>query len=105
MKSKYGDLPDEILEVYLQKLVGRIFKILPMREEECETLQVYLNSLMIELIGNRDLICELKYEPDFLTLLGTLEYFVNNRDEVHVYKREIFKMIEIIKDLKRKFLL
>lgn len=103
MQTKYGDLPDEILEKYLQKVIGKIFKILPMREKECETLGIYLDSLLIELIGNRELIYKLKHEPDFLTLLGTLEYFINNESEVKVYKREVFKMIGIIEKLKDRY--
>ena len=103
VKTKYGYIPSEIMEEYAKMLVGKVFKILPMREKETETLNVYLESFIIELVGNKSLIENLKYEPLFMSLLSTLEYFVENPDaEVAVYKREIFKCIDIVKKIQEK---
>ncbi len=104
VKTKYGYIPVEIMEEYTKMLINKVFKILPMREKETETLGVYLESFMVELIGNRSLIEHLKYEPLFMSLLSTLEYFIENPDaEVGVYKREVFKSIDVVKKIQDKY--
>lgn len=102
IEVKYGTLPDEALLKYLDFLVGKFFKILPLKEQREETLCSYLESLQREMIGNKSLIPVLKNHPDFITLLNTLEYFITNKDVKHsVYRKEVFKCINIIKKLQR----
>lgn len=102
INTKYGEVPVEYLKNYLQKTIDKIFKILPLKEKKSETLHTYLKSLQIELIGNNELINELKNEPNFLSILGTIEYFINNDENVDVYKREVFKLIDIIEKIKKR---
>lgn len=105
IEVKYGTLPDEALINYLNFLVGKFFKILPLKEQREETLLSYLESLQREMIGNKSLIPVLKKHPDFITLLNTLEYFITHKDADHaVYKKEVFKCINIIKKLQRDIL-
>lgn len=103
--TRYGVLPDEALINYLNFLVGKFFKILPLKEQREETLLSYLESLQREMIGNKSLIPLLKTHPDFITLLNTLEYFITHKNVEHaVYKKEVFKCISIIKRLQRDIL-
>jgi flagellin-specific chaperone FliS len=75
-----------------------------MKEKNFDTLQVYLESLQVELIGSQNLIKVLRNDVDFISLLSILEYFINNKDISNViYKREVFKCINIIKKLKSKY--
>jgi hypothetical protein len=103
---KYGEIPNDLFKNYLKCLIGKIYKILPMYEQNDTNLKKYLESFQIEIIGNIDLINKLKYDGNFLVLLGTLEYFVNNEIDKNngkeIYKREIFKCIDIIKKIKIK---
>lgn len=99
----YGMLPDECFSNYLNYLIGQLYKILPIHENEPETLSSYLESLQIELIGNQDLIKKIRYDANFLKLLGTIQYFRNNECEHKVYRKEIFKCINIIKKLLQKY--
>jgi len=102
--TKYGYIPAVLMEEYTKILINKVFKILPMREKSEPTLDTYLESFVIELVGNKSLIEHLKYEPLFMSLLSTLEYFVENPDtEISVYKREVFKCIDIVKKIQDKY--
>jgi hypothetical protein len=81
-----------MINLYLQKLIGRIFKILPLREENYDTLSDYISSLLVELHGNEQLINDV----DFYRLNGILEYLRTNNDDLRLVKREVFNCINII---------
>jgi hypothetical protein len=89
---------------YLNFLINRFYKILPIQETQTDTLQSYLESLFIELKGNHILIDKIKCDGNFLILLGTLQYFIQNNDIEHsTYRREVFKCTNIIKKLLDKY--
>ena len=46
----------EILHNYFRRLVNHFFKILPMRENNEESLTTYMQSLQVELLGCKGLI-------------------------------------------------
>lgn len=98
MNTKYGIIPEDILESYLNRLVSKIFKILPLKEEKCETLDAYIESLLTELIGNVDVLKGTKYDGDILSLVGTLSSLVSE-DELSVYRQRVFKCIDIVKKI------
>lgn len=102
IQTNYGVIPDELFGNYLTFLIGKFYKILPMFENNDETLHNYLESLQRELIGNTQLISELKYDSNFLTLLNTIEYFIQSDIDQSVYKKEVFKCISIVKKLQEK---
>jgi hypothetical protein len=104
IKTRYNYLPTEALINYFEYLIGKVFKILPIFEKEPETLRSYLESLLIELNGNKELIVKLKNDGSFISLLSTLEYFLHNECSHRVYKREIFKCIKIIEKLQEKYM-
>ena len=78
-------LPEKALQSYLQNLINKVYKILPMKEEQCATLSSYLFSLRNELIGCYRLWDVLKDKPQFLTVVsiiavgGLVEY-----DEIRI---------------------
>jgi hypothetical protein len=88
---------------YLDFLISKVFKILPISEEQPETLRDYLSSLIIELKGNQSLISQIKYDANFLSLLGTLQYFAENDCSHRTIKKEVFKCINIIQGLQEKY--
>jgi hypothetical protein len=103
IEVNYGLMDEQVLANYLNYLIGRLYKILPIQENEPETLKPYLESLQIELVGNSDLIKQIRYDAKFLELLGTIQYFINNQCEHNVYRKEIFKCISIIKKLLKQY--
>lgn len=97
-------ITDELLQNYFKSLVNCFFKILPIRENEEDTLWTYIESLQIELLGCKELICVLKDDSGFLTLIAILQYLLDNPEcPVKTVKREVFKAINICKRLQTQY--
>lgn len=102
MDTKYGQLPDESLFNYLDRVINSIFKCLPLKENECETLEQHLESTLRELIGNKKLILQLNNDALFLSLLGTLNNLIDE-DNFKKYRSDIFKCIGLVNKLQDKY--
>jgi len=98
MIIKYGMMSDEHLLNYMKYLISRIYKILPMQEEGCETLIEYMEDLCHELIGNSEMIEELKWDGNFLILMGNIQYLIKdeNYKEHKTCKSKVFSSIDAI---------
>lgn len=96
-------LDEQFFVNYFKFLTNRIFKILPISESEPQTLCDYLDSLILELSGGKELIAQIKHDANFLSLLATLQYFIDNEYSHDVLKREVFKCIRIIQKLQDKY--
>lgn len=103
IKVEYGELSNRSLENYFNFLVGKVYKILPLKEQECKTLNNYLESLKVELIGNSELLFILKDEPQFVSLLNIIQYFISNKFDNRTCKREVFRAIRIIESINNKY--
>jgi len=103
IEVKYGQIPNKLFRNYLSYLVNKLFKVLPMKEKDIKSLNQYLKSLQIELIGSTELISVLKNDPQFLTLMNTIQFFIENEYDNQTCKREVFKCISIIKNLQKKY--
>lgn len=97
----HGGIDTVYIKNYLSSLVNRFFKILPIREENEQTLVPYMESLLNELIGCEKLMDELHGDPVFMSLLGTLQYLIDHPDSSQkVFRREVFKSISICNRLR-----
>lgn len=95
----------EVLRNYFKRLVNHFFKILPMRENNEESLVTYMQSLQLELLGCRNFIKTLNDDPNYLTILSILQYLIDNPGcSVTQVKREVFRAISICNKLQSKFL-
>lgn len=101
--SKENKVPDKALESYLQSLINKVYKVLPMKEEGCETLDAYLLSLENELIGCYKLWGVLENEPQFLAVINVVKYLATEEYDVVVCKREVFKTIHLIESINKKY--
>lgn len=104
MMTKYGEIPNIAVNSSLKRLTDKVFKILPMREEECDTLDVYVHSLLRELIGSKKLVEGLMYEDEFMSLISTLEGLADNNVDLEVCKSDVFKSLGIIKKMRKNIL-
>ena len=95
----------ESLCEYMQMLVGSFFKIIPIGEsDDKSSLQTYLQSFQLELMGCQGLVLELKHEPLFISLISILQYFIDHPDiSLVVLRRETFKAISICTKLKARY--
>ena len=103
IETKYECIPNELFENYLKFLIGRIYKILCMQEENNPNLSVYLEGLQRELIGNSNLLLAIRYDGDFLTLLNKIQFLIYDSSNHKIVKKEIFECIAIIKKLQTRY--
>lgn len=103
IKVEYEELSKKSLENYYSFLIGKFYKILPLREQGCQTLKSYLTSLSNELIGHSWLLNDLKYEPMFISLLNILQFFIHEDCDIKTYKSEVFRAIRLIQDIQNKY--
>lgn len=86
-----------IKEEYLRSLIPKFFKILYIKEQQPETLYIYLDSLRIELIGFQQSFDELNVNLRFQSMINIINYFCSNNELEHkVIKREVFKCIDLV---------
>lgn len=103
IKTKYQFIPNEYFDNYLDFLVGRVWKILPMTEENNSSLQSYMEGLQRELIGNMNLIESLKYDGYFIILLNKIEYLISGDYSHEICRKEVFECVNIIKKLSERY--
>lgn len=99
MQTKYGSIPDQVIISSLNRLLGKVYKILPMREEECKTLDEYISNLIRELVNTKSLIESLQFEGELLSLLSTLEGLTDNDIDFTLFRSDVFKSMDIIKKM------
>lgn len=87
---------------YLNASINGIFKILPLFEENNIGIDTYIDSLLFTLYSLDDAL-DLTHTKDFIDVLATLESVkkeIKKEDSSHaVLKREIFKCINILKNM------
>ncbi len=103
IEVKYGYIPDKMFVNYFNFLVGRVFKILPISEEQPDTLRDYLNSLLIELVGSKELILKIRDDANFISLLSILQYLNSNECSHDEIRKEVFHCINIINKLQTQY--
>jgi hypothetical protein len=101
MNTKYGRLPNEMLIAYVNGMIAKVYKMMPMKESKTESLNTYMESTLSEFIGQKELVYELRNNEEFLTILGTLEGLLD-QDDFKKFRSEIFKIIKLIECLKIK---
>lgn len=100
-----GDFIDaKLLKNYFKKLVNSFFKILPMKENQEDSLDKYLRSLQRELIGCQSLITAIQEDSLYLTLLAILQYIIDHPDcSTKEVRRDVFRAISICNQLEATY--
>lgn len=93
-------LPNELLGCYFNRMVGRLYKILPLKEAEEETVDKYLDSLLSELLGV-EAVSELKQQPYYVSIVGIVSFLSDNITSCSTskVKRDVFRAINLCKKL------
>jgi hypothetical protein len=100
---KYGLLPKESFCNYFNFLINKTYKILPLKEENSTTLKSYLESFQRELIGNKNLVESLVNEPQFVTVLNTIQFLISEDYSSVICRKEVFKCIHILENIQKKY--
>ena len=91
-----------VLNTYFETLVNLLFKILPMREGEEKTLDVYMKSLRCELLGCYSLCPEVGEDSSLMSIISILQYLIDHPEcQVSDVRREVFHAISICNRMKK----
>lgn len=94
-----------LLKNYFHNLVNQVYKILPMREKETESLGKYIWRLEAELIGGNGLIDEIRDDSYYCSLLNILHYLNEHGSDcpVEQVKQLVFEGIGICEKLSERY--
>lgn len=96
--SRYGEIPMGSVNNYINILINKTYKILPMKEEELPTLKSYIESYLRELIGAYSFLFD-NDNGQVMVLISTMAYLADNEYDVSVCRKEVFKCIHILQDI------
>lgn len=100
MKTSVGiDINDEMVSNRLSCLINQFYKILPIKENNPDTLKKYARSLLREMLGLKDLIVLINNDAMYASLLSILQYMISNECSVEDVRSDVFKSIALIKKL------
>lgn len=89
---------------YLTSLTAKIYKLIPMRDDEESGkgvfLDKYIDSLIIEVMGALETYPELRENDKYISIVNTMQYIAHNYTEHSVWRRESFKMLRTLEKLR-----
>ena len=80
---------------YLNALKGKIYKLLPIYEEDRDSFQIYAKSLLIELKGATLTFSVLKTEKHFIDIINIVNYFTEYNVSYYECKKQVFKCLDL----------
>lgn len=99
MSEKQYNIDDHYIGLYLDGLIPKVFKLLPIKEKEFHTLHKYHKNLIMEIVCFSNIIVPYSQNKDMMTLICNLESLLNI--ETHdKYRQKVFECIDIVKKLK-----
>lgn len=90
-------------ESFMRDLIGKFYKILPLREKNEPTLDQYIDALMREIIGFKYISKRIASDGRYAALVSTLAFFLHEHPAVDVVKADVFKSISLIKKMNEKY--
>lgn len=94
-------LPNKLLSLYFDRMIGKLFKILPMKEGDEDTLPNYMSDLLDEMIGLETLEL-LSDQPYYVSIVATVSYLNGHIDACSSakVKSRVFKAIGLCRRLR-----
>lgn len=86
-------------ERYLRSLIGKFYKIRPMRQNDDATLQVYLASFIVDLEGSLYTFPSLREDSRYITVVNIAHWLNSNSFNCDEARREVEKAIDLIKKI------
>lgn len=90
---------------YLEVTKNRVYKILPLQEEENEGLYQYVDSLLFELYGLQYVIAGVKESFNYMSLLCGLESILDEiivkEKELKFIRSEVFRLIGLVEKIQK----
>jgi len=99
MDTKYGDINNSDLVLYFNRLINKIYKLMPMKENSDLTYNKYLEKLIMQLIGGDNLFIS---DSLFVEIILNLESLFEI-DDVRLHNSIVKENISICQSLIKKF--
>ena len=80
------------MEKRKEKLIGQIFKLLPLKEESCNTLTENISSIIFELGGLNSLLGN---KQEMITIISVLEA-LKCEENMKMYRSQVFKCTNLV---------
>lgn len=93
METKYGQLPFSTFETYRKSMVDKIYILIPLKEQDCPTLQNYIERIIRELCGMIEFLS--KQESSIFTTICLLENLITEED-FDTFKHDVFRCCELV---------
>lgn len=93
--SKYGSISDTNYMNYQKSVIGRIYAILPMKEENVSTVKEYIEALNRELIEHIEVFKRSERILAVVCILNGLIY----ETEHSVYRKEVLRCCNIVSEI------
>jgi len=87
------DINGVLLQKYFKNMINMYFKILPMYEGNDNTLKSYMESLRDELIGCGGVVHSVKEDPQYMSLIATLQYMIDGIENGDLDKSKVKKNV------------
>lgn len=97
IKTLYNDIPVNLHINYMDNLINRVFKILPLKEENSDTVEAYITNLLYELTGNKELIIYLNNDSRYEAILSNLQKLLSQDTN---YRALVFNTITLITQIR-----
>lgn len=103
MTNKNIELSNAVIKKYLGLMIGRFYKILPIKEDGEPSLIKYMESFQREMLGCKSLVAALNNDGEYLTLLSILQYLIDNDCSTEIVRSEVFKAIRVCEKLQERY--
>lgn len=103
MTTQNEKISSRMASNYINALVNKFYKILPIKETNEDTLKPYLESLLREMLGLGELMAFFHDDDRYLTLLCIVRYFIDHEADIGTVRTEVFRAIGILKKLQKKY--
>ena len=77
MNSKYGDINNTACYNYMARLVDKLFKIIPLKEAHSPTVDTYIEDLIFEISGNKEIFANY-CDQDWINFFSKDQQSVND---------------------------
>lgn len=94
VKTIYGKVENKDIYDNFNFMIGKVFKIIYLKEEDCKTLDIYIKSLSRKFIG----ISKMYYRKESLSIVNILNGI--ELDDHKTLRSDVFEIIDVINIIK-----
>ncbi len=87
------------MKEFLASMIGNIFKILPLYDENNMGLQSHIDSVAIQLIGALDTFQDLKTNQKYISIINSINFLRKNDYTKKQCKREVLRCTNILESM------